>query len=82
MEEKSQGGEESKSCCGSNCSCCGGRRGGCTKVIGAIVLILLGWMAGFIMANGGLCGKKGMYSHSGAMSCPMTQSAPAAPAAK
>ena len=63
--------EESKRCGhGGHCGCG-------IKVIGAIVLILLGWICGYMMGGrGGLCGKnKGMCDHSSmsAMAgCPMT----------
>ena len=64
--EKNHEGEEAKKCCHS------GRCGG--KTVAAIVLILLGWIVGYLMGSGGgLCRNKGgMYGHEGmGMSCPM-----------
>ncbi|OGR89753.1 MAG: hypothetical protein A3A86_04535 [Elusimicrobia bacterium RIFCSPLOWO2_01_FULL_60_11] len=66
--EKGHEGEESKKCCP------GGRHCG-TKVIAAIVLILLGWIVGYMMGSGGMCHKnKGMCDHKGGAAmadCPM-----------
>jgi hypothetical protein len=65
--------EAKKSCCSGSCGGCGCGK----KVIGALVLVILGWICGFLMGSGGLCHKpKGAYPMS-AMSCPM--SPPAAP---
>ena len=59
------GADESKQC---------GRGHGCGcgyKVIGALVLVLLGWICGFLMGSGGLCRKSGGMCHSSMTSCPM-----------
>ena len=63
---------DDKSCCGPNCRC--GCRGGGHRTVIAIVLILLGWIVGYLMASGGgMCRKnKGMCEHGGA-SCPMME---------
>ena len=53
--------------------CCHGYGGG--KVVAAIVLILLGWIVGYMMGSGGMCHKnKGMCDHKGGAAmadCPM-----------
>lgn len=74
MEQESGSGQDAKKCC---------HRGhGAIKVIAAMVLILLGWIAGFLMGQGGLCGKgKGMCPMS-SMMCPMGGGNPEAPAKK
>ncbi len=71
-ENAGEGQEKDKKCCsGNGCRCCGG------KVIAAIALILLGGIIGFLMGQGGLCGKKSAMcaSHMGGSSamksCPM-----------
>lgn len=73
--EKSQDGEESKKCCpgGGHCG---------TKVVAAIVLILLGWICGYMMGSGGgWCRKnKSMRDHTvsaAMMDCPMMKDAKA-----
>ena len=61
------GAEESKHCGRHGCGCG-------YKVIGALVLILLGWVCGFLMGSGGHCRKSsGMCCSSSAMSCPMSE---------
>ena len=79
---ESQGQEESKKCCsGSKCSSGNSRCG--SKTIMAIVLILLGWICGYLMGSGG-CGGKYLscFKAAGsALSCPLTGT-PQAPAAK
>ena len=55
--DKSENKDESKKC-GHHCRCGG-------KVVAAIALVLLGWIAGFLMGQGRLCGKS-------MMSCPMS----------
>lgn len=71
--EKSQEGEQSKKCCpgGGHCG---------TKVVAAIVLIMLGWICGYLMGSGGgLCRKnKAMCDHTGGTAmtdCPMMKDA-------
>ena len=61
--------EESKKCGYGHCGCG-------IKVIGAIVLILMGWICGYMMGGrGGFCGKgKGLCAHSTMAGCPMTPS--------
>ena len=78
--EKTNEGEESKKCCpgGGHCG---------TKVVAAIVLILMGWIAGYQMGSGGgLCRKsKAMCGPTGAGSmadCPMMTPSDKAPAKK
>ena len=71
-EKKSEGNQEGSKWCGSGHGCrCG------VKVIGAFVLILLGWIVGFLMGHGGLCrgGKQLCNSSmmSGTAGCPMME---------
>ena len=55
--------EQKKSCHGGHCGCG-------IKVIGAIVLILIGWICGYLM---GACGKgKSMCSYNAMPGCPMS----------
>ena len=64
-EKKTEGGGESK-------KCCHGHGYGAMKVIGALVLIMLGWICGYLMGQGGFCRRgKGMCSNSMMSSCPM-----------
>ena len=77
--EKSHNEEESKKCCpGGHCG---------IKVIAAIVLILLGWICGYLMGSGGgWCLKtQFMCNHKGAgamVDCPMMTPSDPAPAKK
>ena len=70
-KDKSQNNpEETKRCGHGSGHCC------CSlKAIGAILLILIGWMVGFLMgSHGGFCGKGKRdcdYSMSGMSGCPM-----------
>ena len=67
-EEKPEGNQEQgKKCCSMSGCGCGAR------VIVAIVLILIGWICGYLMGQGGFCGrKKWMCRDSMASGCPMT----------
>ncbi len=80
MEHKHEEGakESSEKCCKPAGKCC------CwMKVVGAIVLILIGWVCGFMLGSGkGFCGKKSasmcqMGGGAMPMACPM--STPEAP---
>lgn len=76
--EKSQEGEQSKKCCpgGGHCG---------TKAVAAIVLIMLGWICGYMMGSGGMCRKnKAMCDPMGGAKtdCPMMTPSDQAPAKK
>ncbi len=70
MEENKA--EDSGKCCQSE-KCCQPKKCCCwVKVIGAIGLILIGWIIGFLMGSGGMCNKRGGMGM-GAMTCPMSK---------
>ena len=65
MEENKPEHAEGSKRCGHGHGC------GAMKVIGAIALIMMGWICGYLMGQGGFCNRgKSMCSYS-MTSCPM-----------
>ena len=73
MEENKPEHAEGSKRCGHGHGC------GAMKVIGAIVLIMMGWICGYLMGQGGFCRRGKSMCSSSMMSCPMQdQQKPAA----